>query len=71
MTENLENDNLEEEQLPQPAELKVNLDPGAIKNVLRDYKKIKKYMKSSIYAIKKMDGKETKITKLIKDIDNM
>lgn len=51
--------------------LKVNLDPDTLKKVLKDYKKIKKYMRSPIYTIKKMDGNENTITKLIQELDNM
>ena len=52
-------------------ELKVNLDPITLKKVLKDYKKIKKYMRSPLYAIKKLDGNEKMITKLIEEIDDM
>ena len=52
-------------------ELKVNLDPVTLKKVLKDYKKIKKYMRSSIYTVLKMDGNEKKVTKLIQELDNM
>jgi hypothetical protein len=51
--------------------LKVNLDPYALKKVLKDYKKIKKYMRSSIYAVKKLDGTEKTVTKLVQELDNM
>jgi len=49
--------------------LKVDLDPHTLKKVLKDYKKLKKYMRSSIYQVKSMDGTEETITKLIKYLD--
>tara|TARA_Y100001970_G_scaffold173340_1_gene211784 strand:- start:297 stop:473 length:177 start_codon:yes stop_codon:yes gene_type:complete len=52
-----------------PKELKVELNPDSIRKVMKDYKKLKKYMKSSIFEIKKMDGNEKVITKLMKELD--
>ena len=52
-----------------PKELKVELNPDSIRKVMKDYKKLKKYMKSSIFEIKKMDGNEKVITKLMKKLD--
>lgn len=37
--------------------LKVNLNQNELNKLIKDYKKIKKYMKSSLYQIKKMDLK--------------
>ena len=54
-----------------PQDLKVNLDPDTLRKVMKDYKKIKKYMRSSIFAVKKMDGNEKVITKLLKDIEDV
>tara|TARA_B100000287_G_scaffold302069_1_gene285187 strand:- start:403 stop:579 length:177 start_codon:yes stop_codon:yes gene_type:complete len=54
-----------------PKELQVNLDPDTIRKVMKDYKKIKKYMRSSIFAIKKMDGNEKVITKLMKNLEDI
>ena len=36
-----------------------------IKKLLKSYKKIKKYQKSSLFAIKSVDGPESIISKLI------
>jgi hypothetical protein len=52
------------------SELRVNLDPYTLKKVMKDYKKIKKYMRSPIYQIKKMDGSETTITKLMQELED-
>lgn len=53
------------------SELRVNLDPYTLKKVMKDYKKIKKYMRSPIYQIKKMDGSETTITKLMQELEDI
>lgn len=52
------------------SELRVNLDPYTLKKVMKDYKKIKKYMRSPIYQIKKMDGSESTITKLMQELED-
>ena len=54
-----------------PKELQVNFDPDTIRKVMKDYKKIKKYMRSSIFAVKKMDGNEKVITKLMKNLEDI
>ena len=36
-----------------------------MKKVVKKYKKMKKYMKSSMYEIKKLSGKKTFIDKLV------
>jgi hypothetical protein len=38
-----------------------------IKKLLKSYKKIKKYQKSSLFAIKTMDGTESVISKMIEE----
>ena len=52
-------------------DLKVNLDPDTLRKVMKDYKKIKKYMRSSIFAVKQMDGNEKVMTKLLKNIEDV
>ena len=44
--------------------LNVNLNLDEIKNLKKEYKKLKKYMKSNLYQIKTMDGTEKKISNL-------
>lgn len=46
---------------------KVTLDLDAINQLTKEYKKIKKYMKSPLYEIKKMDGTETRVKKLLEE----
>ena len=38
-----------------------------LNNLIRKYKKIKKYTKSSIFAVKTMDGTENYVSKLIEE----
>jgi hypothetical protein len=38
-----------------------------VQNLIKKYKKIKKYMKSSLFEIKSMDGNETLVSNLIKE----
>ncbi len=38
-----------------------------VQNLIKKYKKIKKYMKSSLFEIKSMDGNETIVSNLIKE----
>lgn len=45
--------------------LQINLDE--IKKIKKQYKKLKKYMRSSIYTVSLMDNKEKVVTRLIKD----
>jgi len=40
-----------------------------IKKLLKSYKKIKKYQKSSLFAIKTMDGTETLIKSMLEDLE--
>lgn len=47
--------------------LKVNCKPDEYKKLLKKYKSAKKYMKSSIYTIKKLDGTETYIKGLLEE----
>ena len=46
---------------------KITIDLDNIDIVLKQYKKIKKYQKSSIYAIKTIDGTEKIISSLIRE----
>jgi len=41
-----------------------------IKQLLKEYKKLKKYQKSSLFAVKCMDGTENVISKMIKDLED-
>jgi hypothetical protein len=47
----------------------ITIDLDNIDIVLKQYKKIKKYQKSSLYAIKTMDGTEDIVSSLIKEAE--
>lgn len=48
-------------------DMNVEMNLDAIKEVKKQYKKIKKYMRSSIYTVAMMDGKEKIVSRLLKD----
>ena len=47
----------------------MNIDVNAdeVNNLKKKYKKLKKYMRSSLYEIKVMDGNEKTISNLLKE----
>ena len=48
----------------------ITIDFDYVDVILKQYKKIKKYNKSSLYTIKTMDGTETLISSLIKEAED-
>ena len=58
---------MSEESVP----LNVNIDPDEMQKVMKKYKKLKKYMKSSLFEIKKLDGNEEIISKLVEGVEDM
>ena len=48
-------------------ELRVYVKNREVDKLIRQYKKLKKYQKSSIFEIEKLSGQETKIDKLINE----
>lgn len=46
---------------------KVIINKDEVDNLLKKYKKIKKYMSSSYYDIKKMDNTETIVNNLLQE----
>tara|TARA_R100001443_G_scaffold89045_1_gene95487 strand:- start:18012 stop:18197 length:186 start_codon:yes stop_codon:yes gene_type:complete len=45
----------------------LDMEPDQIQTLLKKYKKIKKYQKSSLFAVKTMDGTENVVSKMIKE----
>ena len=43
----------------------LSMDPNQVQQLVRKYKKIKKYQKSSLFAVKTMDGTEELVSKMI------
>ena len=53
-------------------EVEVEMPRSDIDKLLKKYKKLKKYQKSSLFAVKTMDGTENYVSKLVeeaKDVD--
>jgi len=48
-------------------QLKVYIKNREVDKLIKQYKKLKKYQKSSIFEIEKLSGQETKIDKLINE----
>lgn len=46
---------------------KVYLDEDEVQKLLKSYKKIKKYMKSSIHEVRKMNGEKDIVSELIEE----
>ena len=45
--------------------LKVVVNEDGVDKLLKEYKKIKKYMRSSLYQVKKIDGTEKVVSELL------
>jgi len=54
-----------------PNELNININPDEIKRIAKKYKKLKKYMRSSLFEVKKMDGNEKVISKLMESVSDL
>jgi len=50
--------------------IEVAINKNEVKNLLKKYKKIKKYMRSPIFTVKTIDGTESIVSDLLKDTDN-
>jgi hypothetical protein len=49
--------------------IEVAIYKDEVKKLLKKYKKVKKYMKSPLFAVKTMDGTETYVSELIKEAE--
>ena len=49
--------------------IEVQIYKDEVKKLLKQYKKIKKYKRSSIFEVKTMDGTETYVSELIKEVE--
>ena len=50
---------------------KIIINQSEVDNLLKKYKKVKKYMKSSIYQVKIIDGTEDYVSKLVEDANDL
>jgi len=48
-------------------ELRLYIKNREVDKIIKEYKKLKKYQKSSIFEIEKLSGQETRIDKLINE----
>ena len=48
----------------------VAINKDEVKNLLKEYKKIKKYMRSPLFTVKEMDGTEKLVSDLLKEVEN-
>jgi predicted amino acid racemase len=57
----------EEEKKVVSGDMNIEMNLDAIKEVKKQYKKMKRYMRSSIYTVAMMDGREQIVSRLLKD----
>jgi hypothetical protein len=48
--------------------IEVAINKDEVKNLLKKYKKVKKYMRSPVFTVKTMDGTEKFVSELLKDV---
>ena len=48
----------------------IAINKDEVKNLLKKYKKIKKYMRSPLFTVKEMDGTEKLVSDLLKEVEN-
>tara|TARA_B100000927_G_C16301648_1_gene403705 strand:+ start:199 stop:387 length:189 start_codon:yes stop_codon:yes gene_type:complete len=45
----------------------IGMDPDQVQELLKKYKKVKKYQRSNLFAIKNLDGTEDIVSKMIEE----
>lgn len=60
----------QEEETVDSKRVKMKMDLSQIQGIQKKYKKIQKYMKSSLFAVKVMDGNEKVVSKLLKEFED-
>ena len=45
----------------------IDMNPDQVQSLLKKYKKIKKYQKSPLFAVKTMDGTEEIVSKMVEE----
>ena len=61
---------IQKEKTIDSGDLNVEMNLDYLKDVKKKYKKIQKYMKSSLFAVKVMDGNEKVVSKLLKEFED-
>ena len=69
INEYLEENPEEQKGFNKDAKLNVNVSQEEVNKLLKKYKKMSKYMKSPLFAVKQMDDNEKVVTKLMKKFD--
>lgn len=60
----------EQEKKVTSGDLNVKMNLDYLKDVKKKYKKIKKYMRSPLFAVKVMDGNEKVVSNLLKELED-
>ena len=60
----------EEKKMSKGFDVEVEMNPDDINRLLKRYKKLKKYQKSSLFALQTMDGSEKIISSMIKESED-
>ena len=60
----------EEKTMSKGFDVEVEMNPDDINRLLKRYKKLKKYQKSSLFALQTMDGTEKIISSMIKESED-
>ena len=60
----------EEKKMSKGFDVEVEMNPDDINRLLKKYKKLKKYQKSSLFALRTMDGSEKIISSMIKESED-
>jgi hypothetical protein len=50
--------------------IEVAINTNEVSKLLKKYKKIKKYMRSPLFAVKNIDGTEKIVSDLLKEVEN-
>ncbi len=61
---------IQKEKTVDSGDLNVKMNLDYLKDIKKKYKKIQKYMKSSLFAVKVMDGNEKVVSKLLKEFED-
>ena len=60
----------EKEKTVDSGDLNVKMNLDYLKDVKKKYKKIQKYMKSPLFAVRVMDGNEKVVSKLLREFED-
>jgi len=61
----------QQEKTVKSGDLNIQMNLDGLKQIKKKYKKIKKYMRSPLFAVKVMDGNEKVVSNLLKDLEDI